>query len=81
MHIVTMALVSLFGADQPAPRNAFAWLQRGGKPYSAFYSYYITPHAVLEAGRVFCAFQDGRGRPIAMAYDIARKTWTGPVRA
>ncbi len=62
-------------------RNAFARIQRGGRPYAAFYSYYICPHAVEGGGKVFCAYQDGEGRPIAMAYDPAAKTWAGPIRA
>jgi len=56
-------------------------VQRGGKPYSAFYHNYIAPHAVLENGVVFTAHQDGQGRPIIDAYDIAKKNWRGPIRA
>ena len=63
------------------PAEAFAKVQRNGKPYAAFYNYYICPHAIDEGGKVFCAYQDGRGRPIVMAYDPAAKTWAGPVRA
>lgn len=61
--------------------NSFATVQRDGKPYTPFYTYYVSPHAMVEEGRVFCAYQDGDGRPIAMAYDIAGKEWSGPVRA
>ncbi|NQU23795.1 MAG: hypothetical protein HQ567_21145 [Candidatus Nealsonbacteria bacterium] len=64
----------------PTPMQAFAKIQRDGKPYSAFYNYYICPHAVDEAGKVFCTYQDGNGRPIVMAYSAAAKTWAGPVR-
>jgi len=49
--------------------------------YSPFYGYVIGPHAVVERGRVFCAFQNPDGQPIVMAYDVAAGKWTGPVRA
>jgi len=75
------ALPAVGGGKTPTPANAFAKIQRDGKPYPAFYNYYICPHAVEEGGKVFCAYQDGQGRPIAMAYDPAARTWTGPVRA
>jgi hypothetical protein len=65
----------------PTIQNAFAKVQRNGKPYNTFYNYYITPHAIEEAGKVFCAYQDGNGKPIVMAYDIEKKQWSGPVRA
>lgn len=65
----------------PQIQNAFAKIQRQGKPYAAFYNYYICPHAIEEGGKVYCAYQDGNGRPIAMAYDPAAKRWSGPVRA
>jgi len=66
---------------EPTPAEAFAKVQRNGKPYKTFYHYYICPHVIEEGGKVFCAYQDGKGRPIAMAYDPAGKTWQGPVRA
>ena len=69
------------GRWSPGIRDAFAIVQRNGRPYKTFYRYYITPHAVVEKGRVFCAYQDGGGRPIMMAYDTAAKRWQGPVRA
>ena len=65
----------------PTPDEAFAKVQRGGKPYKTFYNYYICPHAIEEDGKVYCAYQDGQGRPIAMMYDPAGGTWRGPVRA
>lgn len=68
-------------ADSPSLDNAFAKLQRDGKPYPAFYNHYVAPHAWGEKGKIFTAHQDGNGRPIVMAYDVAAKTWAGPVRA
>ncbi len=64
----------------PTPMQAFAKIQRDGKPYPAFYNYYICPHAIDEGGKVFCVYQDGNGRPIVMTYDPAAKTWAGPGR-
>jgi hypothetical protein len=69
------------GGQAPSIRHAFARVQRNGRPYKTFYNNYIAPHAVLERGTVFTAHQDGQGRPIVNAYDIAGKTWHGPVRA
>ncbi|MEO1990822.1 MAG: BNR-4 repeat-containing protein, partial [Pirellulales bacterium] len=65
----------------PSIKNAFASVQREGKPYKTFYNNYIAPHAVLEKGIVFTAHQDGQGRPIVDAYNINTKAWTGLVRA
>ncbi|MCP3670936.1 MAG: hypothetical protein GY814_10990 [Gammaproteobacteria bacterium] len=65
----------------PSIKDAFASVQREGKPYKTFYNNYIAPHAVLEKGVVFTAHQDGQGRPIVDAYDISKHSWTGPVRA
>ena len=65
----------------PSINDAFASVQREGKPYKTFYNNYIAPHAVLEKGIVFTAHQDGQGRPIVDAYDISKHSWTGPVRA
>ncbi len=62
-------------------RNAFAKVQRDGKPYNTFYNYYVAPHAVVENGRVFTAHQNGQGRPVVMAYDVAERRWDGPVVA
>jgi hypothetical protein len=69
------------GWSEPSPSQAFAALDRNGRPYPAFYRLYIRPHAVLENGIVWCAYQDGQGRPLVMAYDVASRAWTGPVRA
>jgi len=49
--------------------------------YSPFYGYVIGPHAVVEQGKVFCAFQNPDGQPIVMAYDVAAGKWSEPVRA
>jgi len=49
--------------------------------YPPFYSSVIAPHAVVVERKVFCAFQDTKGRPVVMAYDTAEKSWAGPVHA
>jgi hypothetical protein len=69
------------GATEPGIKEAFASLQRDGKPYKTFYNNYIAPHAVVENNTVFTAHQDGQGRPIVAAYDIKAKQWSAPVRA
>ena len=65
----------------PSIKDAFASVQRDGRPYKTFYNNYIAPHAILEKDIVFTAHQDGEGRPIIDAYDTKTKTWFGPVRA
>lgn len=75
------SLAPLQATEPPGIAQAFASLQRNGKPYKTFYNNYIAPHAVLENDTVFTAHQDGEGRPVIDAYDIERKTWLGPVRA
>lgn len=76
-----LSLRSPGAAESPDIKDAFAIVQRDGKPYSPFYAYYISPHAIVENGTVYTAHQDGEGRPIVNAYDIATKSWKGPVRA
>jgi hypothetical protein len=49
--------------------------------YPPFYNNVIAPHAVVADDKVFCAFQDTRGRPVVMAYDIVVKRWSKPVTA
>ncbi len=72
-------------ADSITLKQCFAVLapeqEDAHRLYPAFYSYVISPHAVVEKGKVFCAFQNSKGRPVVMAYDIGRKNWEGPVRA
>lgn len=65
----------------PNIKDAFAIVQRNGKPYAPFHNNYVAPHAIVENGKLFTAHQDGEGRPIAMAYDMAEKTSAGPARA
>ena len=77
--------VALAGSLPPeAPELAFAELESrtsgDGRVYPAFYGYVISPHAVAQAGTVFCAFQNTSGQPVAMAYDVAKKNWSGPVK-
>lgn len=76
-----MGVTADAAAPSPSIKQAFASVQRDGKPYKTFYNDYIAPHAVLENGTVFTAHQDGEGRPIVAAYDIQTKIWTGPQRA
>jgi hypothetical protein len=69
---------------EPSREHAFAALsgtRNDGTRYHPFYGLVITPHAVVGKGTVYCAFQNTRGRPIVMAYDIERKAWGGPVVA
>ncbi|MHC4581013.1 MAG: BNR-4 repeat-containing protein [Planctomycetota bacterium] len=49
--------------------------------YPPFYNNVIAPHAIVAEGKVFCAFQDTRGRPVVMAYDIKLKRWSKSVTA
>jgi hypothetical protein len=65
-----------------SPDKAFAYLpKRNNRFFSPFYNSTVWPHAVEENGKVFLAYQDFKGRPIVMAYDIERRAWQGPVRA
>ncbi|MHC4677564.1 MAG: BNR-4 repeat-containing protein [Planctomycetota bacterium] len=47
--------------------------------YPPFYDNVIAPHAVVAAGKVYAAFQNTRGQSVVMVYDIAGKSWAGPV--
>jgi hypothetical protein len=49
--------------------------------YPPFYGTVIAPHAVVAEGKVYCAFQDTKGRPVVMAYDIRARSWEGPLHA
>lgn len=69
------------GWAEPEPSQAFAALNRQGKPYPAFYRLYIRPHAVMEQDKLWCAYQDGEGRPLVTAYAPESREWSGPVRA
>ena len=79
-----LVVLSCHGAENeatgPSIKDAFASVQRDGRPYKTFYNNYIAPHAILEKDIVFTAHQDGQGRPVVDAYDIKKKTWRGPVR-
>jgi len=86
-------LVLLAGARAPAAaklppptrEHAFVVMPPGrrndGLRRHPFYGYVITPHAVVDGGVVYCAYQNGRGEPMVASYDIAKKTRAGPVRA
>jgi len=75
------------GGDAPPPRPEFAFAVTGdstvsgGRIYPPFYGYVIGPHAVVRNKVVYCAFQDTKGRPIVMAFDTTKRTWSGPARA
>jgi len=68
----------------PDAKSAFAVLASRNEDkyrlYPAFYGYVISPHAVVEKGKVFCAFQNSQGQPIVMAYDIKGRSWSEPVK-
>lgn len=68
------------------PKDAFAAigpaLVKGNfHQYPPFYGNVISPHAVVAKGKVYCAFQNTKGQPVVMTYDIAKKSWDGPVTA
>ncbi|MBN2295292.1 MAG: BNR-4 repeat-containing protein [Pirellulales bacterium] len=77
----------------PTPKDAFVVLSRQdadilkkripkehARLYCPFYAYKTFPHAVVENGFVYCVFQNSHGRPQAMAYDIQKAKWRGPVQ-
>jgi len=83
--LVTALTVSgVDGRDSPGTReSAFAVigpaLVKGDfHQYPPFYSNVIAPHAVVTQGKVYTAFQNTKGQPIVMAYDMADKRWAGP---
>ena len=49
--------------------------------YPPFYSTVIAPHAVVVRGQVYCAFQNTKGQPTVMVYDVTKQAWDGPVYA
>jgi len=67
--------------EKPFARVGPALVKGNFHRYPPFYSNVIAPHAVLAAGKVYCAFQDTRGRPVVMVYDIGTTNWSGPVTA
>ena len=62
-------------------QDAFAAVQRHGRPFSALNYHHVAPHALFERDRLFCAYQDGQGRPIVTVYDPQARNWSAPVRA
>ena len=84
-HVLPVVIVGSGFAAQSVPDAAFAVigpaLVKGNfHQYPPFYGNVIAPHAVVAKEGVFCTFQDTKGRPVIMAYDIAQKSWTGPVQ-
>lgn len=64
---------------EPAHKMAFATI--GKRNYLPMYLRRISPSAVSAGGRVYCAFQNSKGRPVVMAYDVVAQAWSGPVTA
>ncbi|MFB0524698.1 MAG: BNR-4 repeat-containing protein, partial [Phycisphaerae bacterium] len=79
--------IRAIGLDNPVrPDDAFAAIAaetvKGGyHQYPPFYNNVIAPHAVVAKGRVYCAFQNTKGQPIIMVYNVGRKSWSEPVWA
>jgi len=68
------------------PDDAFAAIAaetvKGGyHQYPPFYNNVISPHAIVASGTVYCAFQNTKGQPIVMVYNVSRKSWSEPVWA
>jgi len=85
--IVSCVLITTrTNAEPPSANKAFATigpaLVKGNyHQYPPFYSTVIAPHAVVARDTVFCAFQNTKGQPVTMAYDIKGQTWSAPVLA
>jgi len=83
--VLTATVARAADAPSPKPLDAFARIGHRvfgqNRTYTPFYGNVIAPHAVVEKGIVYCAFQNTEGRPIVMAYDPAKKAWAGPVKA
>ena len=67
--------------QSPKPAQSLAFAMIGGDGYAPFYSYVITPHAIVTKGTVYVAFQNAKGQPIVMAYNTDKKTWSPPAVA
>lgn len=85
LALLLTAATAIVGNEASADEksNAFATIgpalvQGNFHQYPPFYSSVITPHAVAAEGRIFCAFQDTKGRPVVMAYQVASGEWKGP---
>jgi hypothetical protein len=78
------AYVSAAAAENVPPELAVAYLnasqtlERVPHPYPMFYHHHVAPHAVFSDGRIFFAYQDENGRPLALSYDVAGDSWDGP---
>ncbi len=85
--LLTATTAVLGGEASTAPTpNAFATIgpalvQGNFHQYPPFYGSVITPHAFVAKGHIFCAFQDTKGLPVVMAYDVAAGKWKGPAYA
>jgi hypothetical protein len=83
---ILLCLSTTVMAEMPSPEKAVAYLnatrarEHIAHPYPMFYHHHVAPHAVTQGGKIFLAYQDENGRPLAMAYDIAANVWDGPRR-
>lgn len=73
---------SALGAEGAGAFAALGVAKEDGKfaQYPPFYDSVIWPHGFGAGGKIFIAFQDTVGRPVAMGYDTAARRWDGPVR-
>jgi len=85
--MVTCDDIRAIGLDKPVRQeDAFAAIaaetvEGGYHQYPPFYDNVISPHAVVARGTVYCAFQNTKGQPIVMAYDISKKRWSEPAKS
>ena len=86
IYPVSFSVIVQGAHPSPTPEKAFAVigpaLVKGNfHKYPPFYSNVIAPHAVVEKGRIYCAFQNTKGQPVVMGYNIDKQSWAGPVTA
>jgi hypothetical protein len=85
--LVTIIIPAATRAESPAHDLAVAYLSSSTgleaipHPYPMFYHHHVAPHGVQHGDKLFLAYQDDRGRPVAMSYDAGVDVWQGPVRA
>ena len=89
MVAMSVAAGAIRAAERDRPvrqEDAFAataaeTVKGGYHQYPPFYNNVIAPHAVVAKGRVYCTFQNTKGQPIVMIYNVSRKRWSEPVWA
>ena len=84
--VLTIASTACAQMLEPTRDHALTLIARGrrsnaGLNRQPFFDYIITPHAVIAKDKVYCAFQNDKGQPLVMVYDLVAKTATGPVTA